>query len=49
MCSDPHHALTLTLILYQNPWINYPYLTNPAMKYAADTIHKLGMKFSVCE
>jgi hypothetical protein len=30
-----------------NPWINYPYLTNTAMKYAADTVHKLGMKFSV--
>ena len=30
-----------------NPWINYPYLTNPAMKHAADTCHALGMKFSV--
>ena len=30
-----------------NPWINYPYLTNIAMKYAADACHKLGMKYSV--
>eukprot|EP01050_Picozoa_sp_SAG11_P004903 SAG11_NODE_326_length_10708_cov_6.937035_4_plen_1050_part_00 len=32
-----------------NPWINYPYLTNAAMKYAADTVQNLGMKFSVCK
>ena len=30
-----------------NPWINYPYLTNAAMKYASDTVQQLGMKFSV--
>ena len=30
-----------------NPWINYPYLTNAAMKQASDTCHKLGMKYSV--
>lgn len=30
-----------------NPWINYPYLTNTAMKYAADACHALGIKFSV--
>ena len=26
---------------------NYPYLTNPAMKYAADSCHANGMKYSV--
>ena len=30
-----------------NPWINFPYLTNAAMKSASDQVHKLGMKFSV--
>jgi hypothetical protein len=30
-----------------NPWINYPYLTNTAMKYAADTCHSVGMRYSV--
>lgn len=30
-----------------NPWINYPYLTNTAMKFAADACHQNGMKFSV--
>ena len=30
-----------------NPWINYPYLTNAAMKHSADACHALGMKFSV--
>ena len=30
-----------------NPWINYPYLTNPANKWAADQCHSLGMKYSV--
>ena len=29
-----------------NPWINYPYLTNTAMKQATDACHKLDMKFS---
>lgn len=28
-------------------WINYPYLTNVAMKYAANACHKLGMQYSV--
>jgi hypothetical protein len=27
--------------------INYPYLTNPAFKAAADSCHSLGLKFSV--
>eukprot|EP00747_Dinoflagellata_sp_TGD_P078072 gnl/TRDRNA2_/TRDRNA2_159884_c2_seq1.p1 gnl/TRDRNA2_/TRDRNA2_159884_c2~~gnl/TRDRNA2_/TRDRNA2_159884_c2_seq1.p1 ORF type:complete len:516 (-),score=82.86 gnl/TRDRNA2_/TRDRNA2_159884_c2_seq1:57-1496(-) len=30
-----------------NPWINYPYLTNSLMKDAADTCHRLGMRFKV--
>ena len=30
-----------------NPWINYPYLTNTAMKFAADACHDNAMKFSV--
>eukprot|EP00755_Sulcionema_specki_P008006 Sspe_Gene.39757::Locus_19166_Transcript_1_1_Confidence_1.000_Length_3163::g.39757::m.39757 len=30
-----------------NPWINYPYLTNPLMKAEADGAHKAGMKFKV--
>lgn len=27
--------------------INYPYLTNTAMKHAADACHELGMQYSV--
>ena len=30
-----------------NPWINYPFLTNEAMKQAADACHDLGMNFNV--
>lgn len=30
-----------------NPWINYPYLTNPAMGAAAAACHALGMRFSI--
>ena len=30
-----------------NPWINYPYETNVLMKSAADSCHKLGMKFKI--
>jgi hypothetical protein len=30
-----------------NPWINYPYLTNTANKWAAEQCHSLGMKYSV--
>ncbi len=30
-----------------NPWINYPYLTNDAMKACADACHTLNMSYSV--
>jgi hypothetical protein len=32
----------------QNPWINYPYLTNDLLREAADECHSLGMRYSIC-